>query len=493
MAGAVGAGRRRLAAGVVGSALVALGGTGAGALPASGWDLLAAWPGAALVLCWAGVVLLAASWWSSRGLGLAHQRTACVLWTLPLLAAPPLLSRDLYAYAGQAALVVAGRDPYTEGPGALPGPLSAGVDGVWLDAPAPYGPVWLVLAGLVVRLTGGSLVGALLGLRLLAVAGVALAAWALLRLTRGDGPAASARAAPQDRDGRARGRAARADPEDAVRARALWLGVANPLVLLHLVAGGHNDALMIGLLATGVAVAATVRGPAALVGAAVLVTLAALVKVPAALALPFLPLLVAHGRGPRLRAAAWTAGTAAATAVAVSLTSGLGWGWLSTLGTGRARLSLLSPLTGVGVAVGALDAVLAAGLLAAAVGCLVLLVRADRLGPLRALGLALLTTSVLLPVVQPWYLLWGVVLLAAVAGPRAATALGAGCLVLCLAIAPSGRHVVRPPLYGAPTLFAGAVALLVLRTTGDAGPSVGGPPDSGPSRTRRGALDPSER
>ncbi|GAB3569130.1 hypothetical protein GCM10027445_20440 [Amycolatopsis endophytica] len=32
---------------------------------------------------------------------------------------------------------------------------------------------------------------------------------------------------------------------------ALWLGVANPLVLLCLVAGEHNDLLMIGLLVTG--------------------------------------------------------------------------------------------------------------------------------------------------------------------------------------------------------------------------------------------------
>ena len=72
-----------------------------------------------------------------------------------------------------------------------------------------------------------------------------------------------------------------------VPGRALWLGVANPLVLVHLVSGGHNDALMVGLLVAGLAVA-----PRALLPAAALVTLAALVKVPALAGLAFLPLLV---------------------------------------------------------------------------------------------------------------------------------------------------------------------------------------------------------
>ena len=394
--------RRLLVAGVLGSALVA---TGA-------------------VLSWLGLALLAGSWWASRRLDLRHQRRAAVLWALPLLVAPPLYSRDLHAYAGQAALVVAGRDPYADGPGALGGLLTRGVDEVWLDAPSPYGPVWLWLSGLVVRMTGDALTPALLGLRLLSVAGVVLVAWALGRLA--------------------------ADPP-----RALWLGVANPLVLLHFVAGGHNDALMVGLLLAGLAVA-----PRAVAVAAVLVTLAALVKVPALAGLAYLPLLTAQ----RLRSAVVVPVVAVVTALVVSTGTGLGWGWLGTLDTGRARLSLLSPLTVLGTAVGALDAVLLVGVVAAGVLCVVLLGLAlvGRLEPLLALGLTLLGVSVLLPVVQPWYLLWGVCVLAARVQPRAAAALGAASLVLCLAIAPSGRHVVRPPLYGLPTVVAGAVALVVL-------------------------------
>ena len=396
--------RRLLVAGFLGSALVALGAV-------------------SVALSWLGIALLGAAWWASRPLDVRHQRRAAVAWALPLLDAPPLYSRDLYAYAGQAALVVAGRDPYDVGPGALGGTLTAGVDEVWRDAPAPYGPGWLSLAGLGVRLTGDSVAPAVLGLRLLAVVGVVLVAWALGRLA--------------------------ADP-----ARALWLGVANPLALLHLVAGGHNDALMVGLLLAGLAVARQ-----ALALAAVLVTLAALVKVPALAGLAYLPLLVPQ----RLRAAAVVPAVAVATAVVVSFGSGLGWDWLGTLDTGRARLSLLSPLTGLGTAVGALDPVLLAGSVVAAVVCVVLLGLAalGRLDPLTALGVTLLAVSVLLPVVQPWYLLWGVCLLAARVGPRAAAGLGAASLVLCLAIAPSGRHVVRPPLYGLPTVLAAVVAVVV--------------------------------
>ena len=166
-----------------------------------------------------------------------------------------------------------------------------------------------------------------------------------------------------------------------------------------------------------------------------------------------------------MRAAVVVPVAAAVTAISVTLASGLGWGWLGTLDAGRARLSLFSPTTGLGTAVGALEPVLAAGLGAAGVLCVVLLALAalGRLDPVLALGLGLLGVGVLLPVVQPWYLLWGVCVLAARVGPRAAAALGAGSLVLCLTIAPSGRSVVRPPLYGLPTLLAGAAAVLVWR------------------------------
>ena len=416
--------RRLLLAGTVGSTLVAVGGWGSGALP-PGWS---SWPlGTPLVVV--GVLLLSAAWWRLRSRCVA----ASLLWAAPLLLAPPMFSRDVYAYAGQALLVARGLDPYSVGPGALDGPLVEGVDDVWIDTPSPYGPLWLWLAGLVVRATGESLLPALVGMRLLAVLGLVLAAWGLHRLG-GE--------------------------------RALWLGVANPLVLLHLVAGAHNEALMLGLLLAGLAVS---RLPLAVA----LVTLAALVKLPAVAVLPFLVMAVPGWRA-RARAALTALGVSAVVALVVSLGTGLGWGWLTTLDAGRARLSLFSPTTGLGVLVGALEPVLALGLLTGAAVAAWLLWRTPSLGPVRAAGSALLAVSLLLPVVQPWYVLWGVLPLAAVLRGRQAAAVGALCLVLALLVWPSGRSVVRPPLYGVPTLLALTAAVLVLRRGGDA--AVDAPP-----------------
>jgi len=442
--------RLLLAAGTAGSALLALGAAGVGALPpgnpvgrALGLDALrTSLSGLALGLCVAGLLVLAAAWWGARSLGPRELLAAAGLWALPLLLAPPLLSRDLYVYAGQAALAGGGLDPYAVGPSALPGQIADSVDPVWGETPSPYGPLYLGLAGLVVRAAGDDPAGAALGLRLLAVLGVVLMAWGLLRLTRVTGVPAG---------------------------QAVWLGIANPLVLLHLVGGGHNDALMLGLLVAGMAAALTVEAPWRLVAGAALVTLAVLVKVPAVVGLVFLPLTVPGGWVARARAAGIVALTALATAVVVSVGSGLGWGWLGTLGgVGEVR-SLFSPATGLGTALpggdATLDVTLAGGLVVAALVAAALWFRAPRAGVVLSLGLVLLTVSLLLPVVQPWYLLWGVVVLAAAVGPRAGTALAVAGLVLCLLVAPSGRSVVRPPLYGVPTLLAVAAGALVLRRT----------------------------
>jgi alpha-1,6-mannosyltransferase len=413
--------RRLLAAGTLGSALVALGGWGSGALPPGTSSPLRP-VGTPLVAV--GVLLLGLAWWRLR----SRPGRAAVLWAAPLLLAPPLFSRDAYAYVGQGLVVAHGLDPYSVGPGVLSGPLVDGVDEVWREAPAPYGSLWLGLAGAVVRVTDERLLHALVGMRLLAVLGLALAAWALHRLG-GE--------------------------------RALWLGVANPLVLLHLVAGAHNEALMLGLLLAGLAVRA--RSTAA---AAVLVTLGALVKLPAVAALPFLVLALPGWRA-RARAALEVAASAAVTAVAVTAATGLGWGWLSALDAGRARLSLFSVTTGLGVLLPGgdetLEGVLGLGLLAGAALAAVALWRTPALGPVRAVGLALLAVSVLLPVVQPWYVLWGVLPLAAVAGPRLTRGLAALCLVLALLVWPSGRSVVRPPLFGLPILLAAAAAVTAAR------------------------------
>jgi hypothetical protein len=430
--------RALIAAGAVGSGLVAVGGFGVGAVPES---LSGSWlhdtatgRGLSYALCVAGVLLLLGAWWALRDAGARVVTAAAGLWALPLLVAPPLFSRDVYAYAGQAHLVAVGLDPYTHGPADAPGPLSVEVDDVWAHARSPYGPVFLRLAGWLVP--GQHVVAAVVVLRLLAVAGLVLLAWAVARLAAGHG---------------------------VPPGRALWLGVANPLVLLHGVAGAHNDALMAGLLAAGLAVAAT----GGLVVGASLVAVAALVKAPAVVALAFLPFMQ---RGPLWRRAVVVVVAGAVAAVVLTVASGLGWGWVHTLGAGNPRRSLLSVSTGVGALIShlagdsAVSASHALGLVAAAALGAALLLRVRTVGALRALGLFLLAVVVLGPVVQPWYLLWVLAALAPTAGRRLTIGLGAASAALCLLILPGGRHLIRPPLYGVPTVLVAAAGYAAARS-----------------------------
>ncbi|MCW2598285.1 MAG: hypothetical protein JWM02_114 [Frankiales bacterium] len=459
--------RRQLLGGLLGTTLLSFGGVGAGVVP-KGRDAIAealhlTWmhdKGPVQVICtvvvFIAMVLLVWCWWQLRHLlGQLSPRAVLMvagLWSLPLLVTPPLFSGDVYAYAGQGNLVAHHIDPYTYGPTALTGKWVLRVDGIWRSTPAPYGPVWLWLSGRVVLLVGDHVVGAVILLRLLAVAGLLLVAWALPRLARAHG----------------------VEPQ-----RALWLGLANPFVLLHGVAGAHNDALMVGLLVAGLAVVGRTPTTRRLALATVVITIAALVKLPAVAALGFLPMLLT-GWGARFRGACTILATSTATAVLLTMATGLGWGWLHTLDAGSARLSIFSPSTGIGLFMGnvlhvfglvdtpavVLRVVLAAGLAIGGVVALGLLLRAHRLGPMRALGLTMVAVVALGPIVQPWYLLWGLVLLAAVGGERSLLPLGALSVALCLALLPNGRSLIRPPLYGAPVVAAvGFATYLVRRST----------------------------
>ena len=214
----------------------------------------------ALIGVYGGIILLARAWLNLLRVSRSHRgmpvrRVAGVIgaWAVPLALAPPLFSRDLYSYAGQGEMVAHGISPYVYGTGIigftpfsiLPGPL-------WANTPSPYGPTFLWLDGLVTELARHEVLVDLVLLRLLALAGLALALWAVPVL-------------------------ARAGARDAAPAVVLALG--SPLVLTTLVGGAHNDALMLGLLLAGLAVArrhGTVPG-------IVLCALAASVKAPALL------------------------------------------------------------------------------------------------------------------------------------------------------------------------------------------------------------------
>jgi hypothetical protein len=324
---------------------------------------------------------------------------------VPLLAVAPLFSQDAFSYAAQGEMMSHGINPYHYGPGTLgSGPFVAGVDARWMNTAAPYGPLFLMLAGWSASLSFHHALITIELLRVQSVVGVALMAYCIPKLARSFGR----------------------DPGPA-----FVLAVLNPLTLLALIGGAHNDALMVGILLAGVT-AARSRHP---VWGVVLCALAAAIKVPAAIGIVYVAWDWA-GSGAEWRARARKFVRAGVISVVVmgvlSLVSGLGWGWIANLGTPGTVRSWMAPATAVGLAIsgsahvmgigvslaGMLTLTRAIGLVAAAVIALYCLRHRQRMGLLSALGITMLAFVVLGPVVQPWYLTWGIIILAPIATGR---------------------------------------------------------------------------
>jgi alpha-1,6-mannosyltransferase len=88
-----------------------------------------------------------------------------------------------------------------------------------------------------------------------------------------------------------------------------------------------------------------------------------------------------------------------------------------------------------------------------------LLLKSDRIGALRAMGLTMLVIVALGPVVQPWYLSWGLVVLAPVATGKVRTLIVGSSIAAAFIGLPAGRSLVSG-LFRADPLTV-AVALLV--------------------------------
>ncbi|CAM5715403.1 hypothetical protein SBADM41S_06974 [Streptomyces badius] len=99
--------------------------------------------------------------------------------------------------------------------------------------------------------------------------------------------------------------------------RALWLGGLNPLLLIDVVGGMHNDGLMIGLMLAGFVLA--LRGK--WIAGSALVGLAMMVESPAAVSLLFIGVLVhAAATGPQWRR--WVKGSLAPGLTACAVAGG---------------------------------------------------------------------------------------------------------------------------------------------------------------------------
>ncbi|MEU7996117.1 polyprenol phosphomannose-dependent alpha 1,6 mannosyltransferase MptB [Micromonospora sp. NPDC049060] len=411
--------------------------------------------GPLIIATWAvGTGAMAYAWWTLRD-RVPSTRWALVtvgLWLLPLLLTPPLGSRDVYAYACQGASFSAGLNPYEQGVSALPCPWLDTISYIWRDTSAPYGPLFVLLAGAVVKTTG-SLYGSIVLFRLLAVVGVGLTAACLPVLARRCGVPGG---------------------------RAVWLALGSPLIGVHLVSGAHNDALMVGLLVAGLAVVVSRPGrPGPLLGGGVLLGLAVAIKVTALVVVPFAALAAivgAYSIRALVRDGGWVVGGAVAAVVGATLATGLGFGWVTGLEQGGLVIAWTSPPTAVGQTVAylaapfgwhgdPLPATRGIGMAALALVLLWLWWRARTREPIWHAGLALAATVALAPLFHPWYWTWPLAVLAATArrtGWFAVVAIVSSFLVLA-----DGTGLARyTKTVGAPlmTLFVIVVVVRLVRS-----------------------------
>ena len=400
-----------------------------------------------LAAVYGGLLLFMRVWWgmirlyrSRRGVPVRTMMGVFALWAVPMMVIAPLFSRDAYSYAAQGEMVSHHMNPYLYGPFELGNnAYTAPVDPLWGNAPAPYGPMFLQLDGFFARITFHNELATIVLLRLLALAGVLLIAACVPRLAR-----------LYHRDG----------------AELFTLMILNPVTIFHLIGGAHNDAVMMGLLVAGLTMAKEKRP---IVGI-VLCALATAVKAPAALDILYIGWSWL-GTGIPIKDRIRPVVTAGLIGVGVlgffSYVSGLGWGWITILGTPGVVRSWASPTTGIAFLItgvshlahvdvgvgGVLSVCRFLGMVIAGISGVWLLLNSDRIGTLKALGTTLLIFVLLGPVVEPWYLSWGLILLAPVAlGQLRSLVIGLSMVTAFIEL-PGGTQLVTTLFHGDPLLI----------------------------------------
>jgi len=326
---------------------------------------------------WAGFAAYLVVLWAAPRLG---RRVVCSL-ILALVAgfaiAPVLLSHDVYSYVDYARLGVRhGLDPYVHPPLAAPNdPAYAEV--TWTEATSAYGPLFTLATYPLAWLPVGLAVALLKAVAALSVLGVAIltariAAW------RGIDPL-----------------------------RAAAFVALNPLVLVHVVGGAHNDGLM--MLLAMLAVAATLSARELVGGAAFAAAIAT--KLSAVFVAPF-ALVGTRSKG---RLAAGFLVTALAIAAGAYLV--FGWDWLhgfGLAGENQSRTSHMSiPITAARLTgLGAGGVRLAAAVLFAALVIYLLAWTARGNDWVRAAAWTAFALLIATAWLLPWYLIWPLPLVA---------------------------------------------------------------------------------
>jgi alpha-1,6-mannosyltransferase len=425
------------------------------------------------VLLWGGVVVMLVAWlWVGRRVTRAEVSDYTMIattgfWLAPLLLSVPLFSRDTYSYLAQGALLRDGLDPYAVGPVENQNSLLDNVSPIWTTTTAPYGPAFILVARFVTSLVGDHVVAGTMLLRLCMLPGLAMLIWAAPRVARHIG---------------------------ANGAVALWICVLNPLVIIHLMGGVHNEMLMVGLMMAGIALTFARHHAAG----ATLIAVAVAVKATAVLALPFMVWVwMRHLRSSKSQGTIRAFATASAGSVAIfvavfavlSWVAGVGLGWLTALAGSVKIINWLTIPTAVANLTNAigglflpvnfyavLDVTRIAGIIIIAVSLPLLWwrFRHDDREALMGIAWAMLMVVLFVPAALPWYYTWPLAVMSALAQSRAAIALIAGFSTWIMVIfKPDGSHGMYSWIH---VLLATACALAAWYSLSKPWPERAGPP-----------------
>jgi alpha-1,6-mannosyltransferase len=407
------------------------------------------------------------------------------------VAAPVLLSRDVYSYAAYGRiLAIHGSNPYAQPPSAFPAdPFVVVASREWINTRSVYGPAFTLLSWSIAHAWSGSPGATIVAFKLAAGVAVMGAAFLAAFAARGVRPGAGA-------------------------AAAAMVGL-NPVVLIHTVGGGHNDALIALLVAGAFALAVwagrdereqagrrmtVALGPAAL-SVTLLLTMAVLIK---AVMVPLLVLWLCQvwRRSGRGRDGATASGIHALLAAMVAAASFLpvqaGWstvrallsvssrqGWASGPGLVARGARTLGRSLGGSTAGAVLEVTVSAMFVALFLWLFWRILAAGDVVPdAEAWGGSILLLALAAPYLLPWYAAWFLPLLGSMRD-RILVASGLGVsVVLALTGVPaeggsaphvwsgmvSAVHDVAAPLM---LLLLAAVALRIVGLTGSPTTSAG--------------------
>jgi alpha-1,6-mannosyltransferase len=290
------------------------------------------------------------------------------------------------------------------------------------------------VAKLVTVLVGNNVVAGTALLRLCMLPGLALLIWATPRLARHLGTDGST---------------------------ALWICVLNPLVLIHLMGGVHNEMLMVGLMAAGIALSFAGRH---VLGTS-LITVAIAVKATAGIALPFMVWVwTRHLRDRRGYRPAWAFVVATAISLLVfavvfgilSAVAGVGLGWLTALAGSVKIINWLTVPTGAANLIHAwgsnfftfdfypllrVTRMIGIGVIAVSLPLLWWRYRRDDRAALTGIAWSMLIVVLFVPAALPWYYSWPLAVAAPLAQSRRAVAVIAATSTWVMVIfKPDGSH-----------------------------------------------------